>query len=58
MSRMKATAKMKKRTPKPLYITKAERALRRAGRKVRIESSRLGLTLVVWESGKTKKAKI
>jgi hypothetical protein len=34
------------------WVAAAERALRRAARKVRAEHKRLGLPLIVWENGK------
>ena len=39
-------------TKAPAFVLRAERALRRAARKVRAENRRLGLPLIVWKDGK------
>ena len=35
----------------PEFVVRAQRALRRAARKVRAENRRLGLPLIVWKNG-------
>lgn len=39
----------------PAFVARAERALRRAARKVRAENRALGLPMIVWENGKVVK---
>lgn len=39
----------------PLFVTRAERALRRAARNVRAENRARGLPIIVWENGKVVK---
>lgn len=45
--------KNRKRAATPAFVTRAERALHRAARKVRAENRRLGLPLIVWKNGRT-----
>jgi hypothetical protein len=49
------TAKSAKSTKDPAFVKRAERALRRAAHKVKIENRALGLPLIVWEDGKVMK---
>jgi hypothetical protein len=42
----------KARGKQPEFVLRAQRALRRAARKVRTENRRLGLPLIVWKEGK------
>jgi hypothetical protein len=50
---MKTKREPRKRTTKaPAFVLRAERALRRAARKVRAENRRLGLPLIVWQKEK------
>jgi hypothetical protein len=39
----------------PAFVTRAERALRRAAKKVRAESRALKLPVIVWQDGKVMK---
>ena len=41
-----------KRRATPLFVARAERAMRRVARKVRVENRRLGLPLILWKNGK------
>jgi hypothetical protein len=44
------------KSPKaPAFAARAERAMRRATRKVRAENRALGLPIIVWENGKVVK---
>ena len=45
----------RKRRPVPAFVARAERALRRAARGVRVQNRKLGLPLIVWENGKVVK---
>jgi len=50
---MKTTGRLKRKANKvPEFVRQAERALRRAARKVRAENRKLGLPIIVWENGK------
>jgi hypothetical protein len=42
----------RKSSKTPAFVARAERALRRAARKVRAENRALGLPLIVWRNGK------
>jgi hypothetical protein len=44
--------KSRKREATPAFVTRAERALHRAARKVLAENRRLGLPLIVWKNGR------
>ncbi len=57
MKKSSTRAKNGKRPPTPEFVTRAERALRRAARNVRAEKRRLGLPLIVWEHGKVREAR-
>ena len=41
-----------KPTKTPVFVARAERALRRAARNVRTQNRALGLPLIVWQNGK------
>jgi hypothetical protein len=53
MKKNGSPAKSGKRAATPAFVTRAERALHRAARKVRAENRRLGLPLIVWKNGRT-----
>jgi hypothetical protein len=53
MNKNGSPAKNGKRAATPAFVTRAERALDRAARKVRVENQRLGLLLIVWKNGRT-----
>ena len=44
--------KSRKQPKLPEFVVRAERALRRAVRKVRARNRALGLPMIVWENGK------
>ncbi len=52
MSKNGHQAKRGMRNATPAFVARAERALRRAGRKARAESRRFGLPLIGWKNGK------
>ena len=41
-----------KLTKTPVFVARAERALRRAARNVQAQNRALGLPLIVWQNGK------
>ena len=45
----------KKAPRSPLFVRRAERAMRRATRKLRAEHRAWGLPIIVWENGKVVK---
>ena len=45
----------RKKSKTPLFVVRAERAMRRAARNVRKQHRALGLPLIVWENGKVVK---
>jgi hypothetical protein len=48
---------MRRSGKQPEFVLKAERALRRAGRKLRAESKRTGIPLAVWPQEDVKRTK-
>ena len=52
MSKNGHQTKRGKRNATPAFVARAERALRRAGRKARAESRKLGLPLIGWKNGR------
>ena len=52
MSNYGNRVRAKKRAAAPLFVVRAERALRRAGRKVQAQNRKLGIPLIGWKDGK------
>jgi hypothetical protein len=46
-------AKNSRRTATPVFVARAERALRRAAQNVQAENHRRGLPVIIWKNGKT-----
>ncbi len=50
---MKVKAKTSSKSARtPAFVARAERAMRRAARKVRAQHRAYGLSIIVWEDGK------
>jgi len=52
MNKNGSHAKNRKRRATPVFVARAERAMRRAARKVQSQNRKLGLPLVLWKDGR------